>query len=143
VTSGGVSIASVFELRDGMTNTLYSRVGVQSSPADMSSFVIPRMRNVTAGFDVAFALVNTGETAASITATLKDVNGQTLGAQTLALPARNHTAKFTKEFFNLASEPTGTSYSYIVFDSTSSQFAAIALAFEGGSQSSFPVDRLR
>ena len=143
VTTGGVSIASLFEIRDVSTGILYSRVGVQASAADMSSFVIPRLSNVASQLDVAFALVNTGAASANVTATLKDVNGQTLATRVLSLAALNQTAKFAREFFTLTNEPSATSYSYMVFDSTSPQFAAIALAFEGATQTSFPVDRLR
>src|SRR2546426_929457 len=61
--TGAVSIATFFEIRDGATNTLYSRVGVNASPANMSKFVIPRVRS--SSLELAFALVNSGATAAS------------------------------------------------------------------------------
>ena len=93
--TGRVSIATFFEIRDALTNVLYSRVGVTASPPNMSKFVIPRVRNVANAFDVAFALVNTGSTAASYTATLKDVTGATLSTKTgQSLAAGAQTAKF-------------------------------------------------
>src|SRR6266850_3823828 len=76
-TGGTVSIATFFEIRDGATGTLYSRVGVNASAANMSKFVIPRVRN--SALEVAFALVNTGEVPATYTATLRDVNGAPIG----------------------------------------------------------------
>lgn len=142
-TNGTVSISTFFEIRDGNTNTLYSRVGVQASPNDLASFVIPRTRNVSAGLDVAFALVNTASTAATINATLRDANGSPLGTRSLTLGAGQQTAQFTREFFSLSNEPAGTNYHFLTFTSTSPSFAAIALAFEGGTQTSFPVDRLQ
>jgi len=145
ITSSGVlSIACFFELRDGNTNVLYSRVGVSASRPDMSSFIIPRVRDVTSGLDVAFVLVNTASTPASITATLKDAKGATIGgAKTITMAPQSHQALFTHQFFGLASEPSGRNYDYMTFRSTSASFAAIALAFEGGTQTSFPVELLQ
>jgi len=54
-----------------------------------------------------------------------------------------HTVQFIQSFFGLEAEPAGTSYSFVVFDSPSSQFAAVALAIEGGLMASVPVDQLR
>jgi hypothetical protein len=140
---GTVSVSSYFEFRDAATNLLYSRVGVQASAADMASFVIPRVRKVVDGLDVGFALVNTGTTSATLNATLRNTTGAILSSKSLTMSAGQHTAQFTQGFFGLAVEPGGTSYSFVIFDSTSSQFAAVALAVEGASMASFPVDRLR
>ncbi len=152
-TSGTVSIATFFELRSIPSSTvpdvLYGRVGVSASRADLQSFVIPRVRDVGAGLDVAFALVNTSTTSpATVTATLKDASGATLGTPTaLTLAAGSQVAKFTKEFFfQTGNEPSlaaGKNYHYITFSSNSPSVAAIALAFEGGVQASFPVDVLQ
>ena len=141
--TGRVSIAAFFETRDNLTNVLYSRVGVNASPANMSKFEIPRVRNVANGFELAYALVNTGSTAASYTATLKDATGAVLKTKTETLAAGAQTAKFAFQFFDLSDEPAGTSYSYIVIESPSAQFGAIAVAFEGAAQTSFPVDQLQ
>jgi len=146
ITSSGVlSIACFFELRDGNTNVLYSRVGVSASRPDMSSFIIPRVRDVTSGLDVAFVLVNTASTPASITATLKDARGATIGGgtKTITMAPQSHQALFTHQFFGLATEPSGRNYDYMTFRSTSASFAAIALVFEGGTQTSFPVEPLQ
>jgi hypothetical protein len=141
---GSFSVSTFFEIRDGVTNVLYSRVGVAASRADLSNFVIPRVRDVAAGLDVGFALVNTGSTSASITATLKDATGAVVtgGTKTITMLPGSHQSVFTKDFFGLLNEPTGRNYQYITFTSTSSTFAAIALAIEGATETSFPVDPL-
>ena len=141
--TGSVSIATFFEIRDNRTNALYSRVGVTASPANMSKFLIPRVRNVATGLEVAYALVNTGSTAASYTSTLNDATGSVLKTRTDTLAAGAQTAKFAFQFFDLSGEPAGTSYSYIVIESSSAQFGAIAVALEGATQTSFPVDQLQ
>ncbi len=143
VSSGSVSISTFFDLRDSTTQVLYSRVGVSASPSNMASFVIPRVRNVATGLDVGFALVNTGTTSANLTATLKDAAGATVSTKTITMAGLNHQAMFTQQLFGLTSEPTGTNYHYVVFESTSSVFAAMSLAIEGGTLTSFPVDQLR
>jgi hypothetical protein len=143
VTSGTVNISTFFDLRDTSTNVLQSRVGVGASPADMASFVIPRVRNVAAGLDVGFALVNTGTTSANVTATLKDATGTTLASKVVTMPGLSHQAMFTQQLFGLTNEPGGTNYHYVVFDSSSSAFASMSLAIEGATLTSFPVDRLR
>jgi hypothetical protein len=144
ITSGTANISTFFELRDGVTRVLQSRVGVAASPADMAGFVVPRVRNIATGLDVGFALVNTGTESATLTGTLKDASGSTLAVKTIAMGALTHQAVFAQQFFALSNEPSGTNYHYIVFDSpTSSSFASMSLAIEGATLTSFPVDRLR
>jgi hypothetical protein len=105
----------------------------------MSRFSIPRVRNVDSGLDVGFALVNTGTSAATINATLRSATGTALATKSLTLGAGAHTSTFARDFFALTAESAGTNYSYMAFESSSAQFAATALAIEGGSLSSFPV----
>lgn len=150
VTTGSASVSAYFELRDGSTNVLYNRVGVESSAADMSSFLIPRVSNVASNLDVGFALVNTGSTSANSTGTLRDASGAVIAARTIALASASHTAVFAREFFSgqgcspcLGTGASGTSHSSVSFSSTSAQFAALALAIEGAALSSFPVERLQ
>jgi hypothetical protein len=140
---GGLSISTFFELRDGSTNVLYSRVGVAASPANMRSFVIPRVRELATGLDVGFALVNTAATSANLTAELRDASGAMITTRTVTMAAGAHQAIFTNQFFTGLNDGTGRSYQYLKFTSTSSSFAAIALAFEGPNQTSFPVDVLQ
>jgi hypothetical protein len=141
-TTGNVSISTFFEVRDGTTGVLYSRIGIAASRPDLSSFLIPRV-HTRSGLDVAFALVNTGSNPASITATLKDANGANVAKRTITMNGRTHQALFAHQFFSLSNESEERNYQYIIFNSNSPCFAAIALAFEGGTQTSFPVDPLR
>jgi uncharacterized protein (DUF2141 family) len=98
---------------------------------------------VAPGLDVAFALVNTGSTSAVVTATLKDAGGKTLAAKAVTMGAGTHQALFSQQFFGLSNEPAGRSYQYITFTSAAPSFAAMAIAFEGRNQTSFPVDVLQ
>jgi len=142
---GRLSISTFFELRDAANNVLYSRVGVPASPANMSSFVIPRIREVAAGLDVGFALVNTASSGtASLKAELKDQAGKTIATKDIPMAAGEHRAGFTRDLFGPLDETTGSSrsYQYVKFTSTSPTFAAIALAFEGSTQTSFPADAI-
>jgi hypothetical protein len=142
ITTGTVSISTFFEVRDGTTGILYSRIGIAASRPDLSSFLIPRV-HTKSGLDVAFALVNTGSSPASITATLKDANGNNVAKRTISMNGRTHQALFAQQFFSLSNESEDRNYQYIIFNSNSASFAAIALAFEGGTQTSFPVDPLQ
>jgi hypothetical protein len=137
--TGHATIGTFFEVREGSTGVLYSRVGVPASRPDLSNFVIPRVRT-RSGLDVAFALVNTGSASASITATLKDASGATLAKRVLNMNPGSHQALFAHEFFSVAKETDDRTYQYILFNSNSPSFAAIALAFEGSTQTSFPVE---
>src|SRR5207244_12600841 len=119
VSTGSVTIASFFEIRDGVTNVLYSRVGVPASPSDMASFVIPRLRNTASGVDAGFALVNTGSTSATLNATLRDDQGNSVGTGSITLGANKQTAVFAADFFKLSNEGSGTKYQYMVFDGDS------------------------
>jgi hypothetical protein len=149
VTTGNASVSSYYELRDGITNVLYNRAGVDASIGNLSAFVVPRIRNVATGLDVGFALVNTGRTEASITGTVRDASGAVIATRIYTMAAGAHTSGFTREFFSascspcLLTEPVGMNYSSVTFNSVSPQFAAIALSIEGGSLASFPVHVLR
>src|SRR6185295_12617486 len=94
VTTGAAAVSAYFELRDGASNILYNRTGIAASSPTMSKFVIPRVRNVTSGLDVGFAIVNTGSTAANITLTAKDQGGVVLAVRTFNLAAGGHTSGF-------------------------------------------------
>jgi hypothetical protein len=140
---GAVSISSFFELRDGANHTLLSRASVAATAANMSSFVIPRIREVPTGLDVALALVNTASSGtATLKAELKDGSGSILAMKNIQMPAGSHQQFFTKDLFAPLTEPAGRSYQYVKFSSTSPSFAAIALAIEGATLTSFPVDML-
>jgi hypothetical protein len=143
-STGSISVSTVFEFRNVATDGLYSRIGVASAPAGISKFAIARMRNVESVLDVGFALVNTGTADATITATLYDSNGVQVGRpKDMVIAGGGHIAKFVQQLFDLSAEPWGTSYSYVVLNSGSAQWAAMALAYEGGSINSFAVEQLQ
>jgi hypothetical protein len=151
VTTGAASVSAYFELRDGATNILYNRTGIAGSSPTMSRFVVPRVRSVASGLDVGFAIVNTGATAANITLTAKDQGGVVLAARTFNLAAGNHLSGFPFQLLAtgqgcstcLGSEPAGTNYGFLLFESSSAAFASTALAIEGAALSSFPVEPLQ
>jgi len=151
VTTGAAAVSAYFELRDGATNVLYNRTGIAGSSSTMSKFVIPRVRNVASGLDVGFAIVNTGATAANITLTAKDQGGVVLASRTFNLAAGNHLSGFPFQLLAagqgcspcLAGEPAGTNHGFMVFESSSAAFASTALAIEGTTLSSFPIEVLQ
>src|SRR5262249_35374624 len=136
----GLSLSTFFELRDAKSNVLLSRVAVAASSATMSSFVIPRIREVSTGLDVGFALVNTAATgSATVRAELKDAAGHTIAIKDIPMTGGAHRAGFTKDLFAPLNEAKDRrTYEYVKFSSSSPTFAAIALAFEGPTQTSFP-----
>ena len=139
-----VSISSFFELRDGMTNVLLSRGSVAATAANMSNFVVPRMRETTTGLDVAVAIVNTSSRgAATLMAELRDPTGKTIATRNIVMGPRSHQQFFTKDLFAPLTDPAGRSYQYVKFSSASPTFAAIALAIEGSTLTSVPVDVLQ
>jgi hypothetical protein len=142
---GALSLSTFFELRDANTNVLLSRVAVAASPANMSSFVIPRIREVGTGLDVGFALVNTATSgSATLTAELKDSAGRTVAIKDIPMTGGAHRAGFTKDLFAPLNEAKDRrTYQYVKFSSSSPTFAAIALAFEGSTQTSFPAEPVR
>jgi hypothetical protein len=137
---GGVSIAAFFELRDVTRNLLVGRSAIAAGPGNLSSFVMPRIREVLAGLDVAFAVVNTAEAAATLKAEVKDASGKTVASKDLVLGPRSQRTGFTKEIFTDLKDDNNRIYQYLKFTSTSPSFAAIALAIEGGIQTNFPVE---
>jgi hypothetical protein len=151
VTTGAAAVSAYFELRDGATNILYNRTGIAASSPTMSKFVIPRVRNVASGLDVGFAIVNTGATSANITVTAKDQGGVVLASRVLSLAPGGHMSGFPFQILAagqgcspcLASEPAGTNYGFLLFESSSATFASTALAVEGAALSSFPIEVLQ
>ena len=139
---GPSSLSTFFELRDAKTNALLSRVAVAASPANMSSFVIPRIRQVGTGLDVGFALVNTAASgSATLRAELKDAAGRTVAVKDIPMTGGTHRAGLTKDLFaplNEAKDPRA--YQYVKFSSNSPTFAATAIAIEGATQTSFPAE---
>lgn len=142
VTTGAATVSAYFEFRDVATNFLYTRVGMAGGSATLKKFAIPWVRNATTGLDVGFALVNSGATA-NITVTAKDAAGITVGSpRVYAAAANSQTASFANQFLTLPTAPAGTSYGYLLFEGSSATFSAVALAFEAGALSSFPIEVL-
>ncbi len=147
--SNTISVSSFFELRRRGDEGLDSRVGIASSRADMTSFLIPRIRekqtehSERAEIDTGFAVVNTGSKTATITAKLIDANGNLIASVVFPLAPNAHKAGIVSSGFSFFSgETTGRQYQYMLFSSDQPTIGAAAIAFEGGSLTSFPVDPL-
>ena len=77
--------------------------------------------------------------------------GVVLAARTFSLAAGNQLAGFPFQLLAagqgcspcLATEPAGTNYGFLSFESTSAAFASTALGIEGASLSSFPIEVLQ
>ena len=147
VTTGNVTILTFLEVRDA-TGKLLSRVAVPTSIANMGTFVLPRFRNVAAQLDSGFAIVNTGTTAANLSASLKGADGAIIAARSTNLLPNAHIAEFANTFFNgtgcgpcLGTEGgTATKYHFITFTSSSPQCAAMGLSIEGDILATIPVN---
>jgi hypothetical protein len=145
VSTSTITVAEVFELRDP-NNGLISRVGVPASVPNMTSFIIPRFRNITTKLDVGFAIANTGSTDTTVTVTLRDAAGNTLQTTALPLPKHQQIAAFPSDIFpGLKAPPDATGYGALTFSATGAQLAAIGLAIENQTNSlaTFPVDQLQ
>ncbi len=136
----GLSVSTFFEMRDGPTNAFLSRSAVAATSGNMSSFVIPRIRDASAGLDVAFAVVNTGTESATLKAELKDASGTTVASKDIVMRARSQQTGFVNEFFPQLNDGRSRMYQYLKFSSTSASFGAMALAIQGAMQTNFPVD---
>jgi hypothetical protein len=144
--SNTISVASFFELRRQTDSALYSRVGIPASLPNMTSFVIPRVREKTsvtqpAEIETGFAVVNTGTQTAMVTAKLIDANGNVIASGSFPLVANGHKAGIVNSAFSfLSPEAAGRQYQYMLFTSDKPTIGAAAIAFEGGNLTSFPVD---
>jgi hypothetical protein len=145
--SSTISVASFFELRSLVDSALFSRVGIAASLPNMTSFLIPRVRAKTsltqlAEIETGFAIVNTGTKAANITVKLYDAGGNVLANGIIPLLPNAHKAFFVGSAFQSLTDPAGRQYQYILFNSDQPSIGAVAIAFEGGNLTSFPVDPL-
>ena len=87
--------------------------------------------------DVGVAVANPSDAAATLTATLFDINGVQLAQGPISLPPRGHTAKFTGEMFPTA--PSKFAGKIVVTSAT--PFAMMNLLIEGTLMTSLPVFR--
>jgi hypothetical protein len=140
-TCGTSSISTVLEMRDS-TSKLLSLATVTASPANMSSFVIPRLRERSTGLDTAFAVVNTASSGSAILrAELIDATGSVIAAKDILMAAGSHQSLFVhKDLFPALKEGDARTYQHLKFSSTSPTFAAMALAIEGTMLTSLPVE---
>jgi hypothetical protein len=143
ISCGAASVTTFFELRDGRTNVLYGRIGAVASPPNLSSFIIPRIREIATQLDVGFAVVNTAESgSATLMVDLIDGEGNSMKQQSIELAARSKKVQFAAQLFALPNERPGRSYQYLKFTSTSPTIAAVALGLERDQLTGFPVDVL-
>jgi hypothetical protein len=113
----------------------------------MTSFLIPRIGQRGSAtqntIDTGFAVVNTGDSTATVTGKLIDLNGNVIASTSFLLAPNAHKAGIVGSAFSfLNSESTGRQYQYMLFTSNKPTIGAAAIAFEGGSLTSFPVDPL-
>lgn len=147
--SNTISVASFFEWRHIGDEALYSRVGIPASRPDMMSFVIPRVREkrdprLSLDLETGFAIVNTGSATANVMARVIDADGKPIATSNFLLRANEHKVGIVSAGFSfLSPETLGRSFHYILFTSDQPSIAASALAFEGQTLTSFPVDVLQ
>jgi hypothetical protein len=143
-----ISVTTFFELRRKGDEFLYSRVGIPSSRPDMTSFVIPRVRERGVGLgeiETGFAVENTGSRTATITAKVIDVNGTTIATGSFLLAPNAHKVGFVYDssIFSFQNpETTGRQYHYVLFSTDQPTIGATALSIDSGygALTSFPVD---
>jgi hypothetical protein len=147
-STGAITVAGFFELRHSQSKALYTRVGIPASAANMTTFVIPRLREPHVGdgindVDTGFVLVNTGTAAATITGTIYDVNGKALGTGKVALLGLQSYINFSQNFFTVTGESKDRQYQYMEFTASPGTLAAVAVGVEGGSLSGLGIDTLK
>jgi hypothetical protein len=149
IASGNTSVSSFFEHRDAATEALYARVGVESSPGNLTRFVIPWVRNAATGLDVGFALVNTGSIPAEITVRAT-VGENVVAARTYSAAARSQVTTFANQFLAPGSGcspclevPTGITHGFLQFEAGVPAFASQAIAIENGRLSGVPIEVLQ
>jgi hypothetical protein len=141
-SSAPVLVTTLYEVREPASNRLLSRVGVAGSSV-LNKFAIQRVRNVNSGLDVAFAIANAGTTTANLTATLRDAAGASIATKTLVLIPGQQTAQVLGQFFGIPELNSTTFYSFVTFDGgPAAELGAVAIAYEGVVQTTFPVEPL-
>jgi len=141
---GAVSVSTVFEIRDNVSGRLYSRAAIGASPANLSKFIIPRIRDSRAGLESAFAVVNTGTADAILAAELVDADGKTVGSEEIVMAGGSHKTQFVNELFSkVVDTSSDRTFQYVRFSSSSASFAAAGIAVEGKIQTNIPVERIQ
>ena len=141
-SSSHVTVSSFLDLNDVTTGASISRVWLSPTDTDLHRFTLPRARNSATGADAGFVIVNTGSSSANFTSTLYDENRTVLASKTTTLAPLQQISTTAQQYFGLSTEPSTAYHSYIMVDSDSSQLAAVAVAFDGKSFVTLPVDRI-
>jgi hypothetical protein len=141
-TCGTANISAFYETRDNTFKKVFSRVSVTASPSNMSSFVIPRIRERSTNLDTAFAIVNTASSGSAVLrAELMDATGSVIAGKDISMPAGLHKSLFVhKDLFPSLTETDGRTYQHLKFSSTSPTFAATAFVIEDGKLTGLPVE---
>ncbi|HYR90578.1 MAG TPA: hypothetical protein VE422_41305 [Terriglobia bacterium] len=140
--AGSILMSATIEARDTRTGEVIYRfpVDTTSASAGTNRFLLQRVGSA-AGADVGFIIVNNSPSMASITATLRDVNGNTLMSRGIQLGPLSQIAYYVPTFFSLGPESGGPNYTNILFESESSALVAIAIASGAGPYFTLPVTR--
>jgi hypothetical protein len=77
-----------------------------------------------AGFNTGLALVNPGDAPLTLTVTIRDISGASIGAGTITLPPYSHQASFISERFPITADKRGS----VVIEGTS-PFSVLGLRF--------------
>jgi hypothetical protein len=142
--NGNFSIATIILVGNNVTDTFESIVGVPASAPDMRTFMFPRVFDPELSADVGFAVVNTGNTSATVTATLRDMTGSVIVSRDLTLGPRSQTSIYTGQFFGSSlTESERTQFATLTMSSNSPQFAATALFIASGILTTLPVEKLQ
>ncbi len=89
-SSASIGVSAIFSIYDSAGNYL-TEAGVGSSDPQ-TTFILPV--DTTGSFNTGLALYNPNNTMASVTMTLRDTNGQTVGTSPLQLARGSHIARF-------------------------------------------------
>ena len=119
---------------------LVSRAGVIPSVYDMQRYLTSLTPvQVQSRINTGLAIVNTSAQAATVQLTLKNANGQTVGARQLILPAGNQIARFIDEAQLFGGAFTGPFRGFVEIDTLSEGVVAMGLLTTGGIMTPIPT----
>lgn len=138
--AGGVSGLVVFETFGFNRGNETTQAGILPSEMSTSALMFVNS-NGRLSRNLGVAIANPGSAEASVTLTLRDETGRTLGTRTLPVAAGSHTAQFVTEMFrdqqSVPSDVTGA----LQITSTT-PVALVGLRFRGVNFSTLPVTNL-
>jgi hypothetical protein len=142
--NGNFSVATVILVGNNVTGKFETIVGVPASAPDMRAFMFPRVFDPELNADVGFALVNTGNTPATVTATLRDMTGSVIVSKDQTLASTSQIAIYMGQFFGSTfTQSERTQFATLTMSSNSPQFAATALFIASGILTTLPVEKLQ